>query len=184
MLDEILFARFRADAALAAARLVAIDVHRRALDVARMADGDGHVHVGDQVFDLDLLDGVDDLRAPVVAVIFLDFAQLADDHLLQLLFAGQNFLQLGDQRADLGQFLQDFVDGELRQPVQLQFEDGVDLGVAEADATSSARPYFLRSSLTPLSVSAHSPALDDRDVLFSKYSCKFSRRFARLENRG
>ncbi len=35
MLDEVLFARARADAALAAARLVAIDVHRRALDVAR-----------------------------------------------------------------------------------------------------------------------------------------------------
>ena len=55
--------------------------------------------------------------------------------------------------ADLGEFLQDFVDGEPRQAVQLQFEDGVDLGVAEADATSSARPYFLRSSLTPFSVS-------------------------------
>ena len=29
--------------------------------------------------------------------------------------------------AHLGQFLQDFVDGQARQPVQLQFEDGVGL---------------------------------------------------------
>ena len=69
VLDEILFARFRADAALAAARLVAVDVHRRALDVARVADGDGHVLVFDQVFELDFLDALDDLRAARVAVV-------------------------------------------------------------------------------------------------------------------
>ncbi len=62
MLDEIFFARPGADAALAAARLVAIDVDRRALDVARVADGDGHFLVFDQVFELDFLDAVDDLR--------------------------------------------------------------------------------------------------------------------------
>ena len=32
------------------------------------------------------------------------------------------------------EFLQDFVDGKLREAVQLQFEDGVDLDVAEAEA--------------------------------------------------
>ncbi len=101
MLDEVLFARARADAALAAARLVAIDVHRGALDVSGMADGDGHVRVGDQVLDLDLLDGVHDLRAALVAEFLLDLAQLADDHLLQLFLAGQDFLELGDLCADL-----------------------------------------------------------------------------------
>ena len=39
----------------------------------------------------------------------------------------QDFLQLCDALADFRQFLQDFVDGKLRQAVQLQFEDGVDL---------------------------------------------------------
>ena len=68
MLDEILVARFRADAALAAARLVAIHVHRSALHVAGVADGDGHVGIGDQVLELDLFDLVNDLRAAVVAV--------------------------------------------------------------------------------------------------------------------
>ena len=100
ILDEVLFARLRADAALAAARLVPVHVHRRALDVARMADGDGHVHVGDQVFELDLLDAFDDLRAARVGVVFLDFAQLGDDHGLQFLLARQDGLQLGDQIAE------------------------------------------------------------------------------------
>ena len=76
VLDEILLARFRADAAFAAARLMAVDVDRSALDVARVADGDGHFLVFDQVFELDFLDAVDDLRAAVVAIGLQDFAQL------------------------------------------------------------------------------------------------------------
>ena len=70
MLDEIVFARFGADAALAAARLMAVDVNRSALDVAGVADGDGHFFVFDQVFELDLFDAIDDLRAAVVAIGF------------------------------------------------------------------------------------------------------------------
>ena len=73
MLDEILFARLRADAALAAARLLAIDVHRSALDVAGVADGDGHFFVCDQVFELDFLDAVDDLGAALVAIVLRAF---------------------------------------------------------------------------------------------------------------
>ena len=70
VLDEIFLARLCADAPLAAARLMAIDVHRSALDIARMADGDGHVFVFDQVFELDVVHAIDDLRAAFVAVRF------------------------------------------------------------------------------------------------------------------
>src|SRR6266478_5389428 len=49
---------------------VAIDVHRGALDVAGVAHGDGHIGVRDEVFELDLLHFVHDLRAAVVAIIF------------------------------------------------------------------------------------------------------------------
>ena len=50
------------------------------------------------------------------------------------------------------EFLENFVDGELRQAVQLQFENGVDLDVAEADAfaatpASAVMPYFLAIEL-------------------------------------
>ena len=131
MLDEIVVARLRADAALAAARLVTIGFHRSALDVAGMADGDGHFLVFDQVFELDFLDAVNDLRAALVAIGFQDFAQLGDDHGFQLLFAVQDFFEFLNALAQLRQFLQDFVDRQLRQAVQLQFEDRVDLRVGE-----------------------------------------------------
>ena len=165
MLDEIFFARFRADAALAAARLVAVGVHRRALDVAGVADGDGHFLVGDQVFELDFLDAVDDLRAALVAVGFLDFAQLRDDHALAASFRWPEFLRSSAMRSRICvKFLEDFVDGELRQAVQLQFENGVDLNVAEARALAPAldrraMPYFLASSLTPLIVGFALPSM-------------------------
>ena len=91
VLDEIFVAGLRADAALAAARLMAVDVDRRALDVAGMADGDGHLFVFDQVFELDFLDAIDDLGAALVAIGFQDFAQLGDDDGFQFLVAGENF---------------------------------------------------------------------------------------------
>ncbi len=50
----------------------------------------------------------------------------------QLLVAGEDGVQFGDALADLREFLEDFVDGKAREAVQLQFEDGVDLDVAEA----------------------------------------------------
>ena len=47
-------------------------------------------------------------------------------------------MQFGDALADLREFLEDFVHGKLRQAVQLQFEDGVNLDVAEAEACAGA----------------------------------------------
>ena len=52
--DEVFFARLHADAAGAAAALLAIDADGRALEVALVADGDGDLLVGDQVFKLQL----------------------------------------------------------------------------------------------------------------------------------
>ena len=54
MLDEILVARLHAGAARASAALLAVGGDRRALQVAGVADGDGHLLVGDQVFEVDL----------------------------------------------------------------------------------------------------------------------------------
>ena len=77
MLDEVFFLGARADAPLAAARLVPVNLHGRALDVTGMAHGDEHVGVRDQVFQLDLVHLVHDLRAAVIAVGFVDLAKLA-----------------------------------------------------------------------------------------------------------
>ena len=138
MLDEIFFLGAGADAAFAAAGLMAIRFGGGALDVAGMAHGDEHVGVGDEVFELDLVDLVHDLRAAIVAVGFVNFAQFPGDDLLEFLVAGENLFQFRDQVANRLQFLENFVDGELREAVQLQFEDGVDLRVAEVEGTGAS----------------------------------------------
>src|SRR5467141_2749747 len=176
MLNEIFFLRLRADAPLAAARLVPVGIRRRALDVPRVADGNQHLRVGDQVFELDLIDLVDDLRAAIVSVGFVHFAQLADDDLLEFLVACQNLAQLGDQFTNGLQFLDNFVDRKLRQPVQLQFEDGVDLRITEAERVSTASRFDFRRSLRAVlsAVQLHPldflrlPAFRDGDVLFAE----------------
>src|SRR6266478_151241 len=117
---------------------MAVGVSSGALDVAGMADSDQHVGVGDQIFKLDFVDLVDDLRASIVAVRLLHFLELAGDDLLQLFVGGEDLFQLGDVLADGIQFLDDFVDGELREAVELQLEDGVDLDGSEAEGGAAA----------------------------------------------
>src|ERR1700730_5817419 len=100
MLDEIFFLSTGTDTAFAAASLMAIRVGGGALDITGAADGDQHVGEGDYMFELDLLALVDDLRAAVVPVSFVDFPQLGSNVLLQLFFAAENFFQLGDVLAN------------------------------------------------------------------------------------
>ncbi len=86
------------------------------------------------------------MRAAVVAVGLVDFAQLAGDDLLELFVAGENFAQLCNQVADGLQFLENLVDGKLRKAVQLQFEDGVDLRVTECEGVAAAGGFDFSSA--------------------------------------
>ncbi len=131
--DEVLFTRLHAEPAGAAAPLLAIDGDGRALEVAGIGDGDGDLLVGDEVFELELGGLVDDLGAALVAVILADGLELLDDDRAQLLLGGEDGLVLGDVVADFGQLVEQLVDGELGEAVELQFEDGVDLAVAEVE---------------------------------------------------
>ncbi len=97
-----------------------------------MADGDRNLLVGDQVFQLQFGRFVDDLRAARVAVLVANLFELLDDDRAQLGFRGQDRLVLIDALADLLQLVQQLVDGELRQAIELQLEDGVDLAQREA----------------------------------------------------
>src|SRR5262245_19961950 len=146
MLDEILLAGLGADAALAAARLVAVGVGGGALDVAGVAHGDEHFGVGDQVFQLDFVHLVHDLRAPVVSVGFLDVAQLGDNDRLEFFVAGQDFFEFGDAFANGFQFLENFVDRELGQAVELQLEDGVHLDGSEAARGDGASGFAFHAA--------------------------------------
>ena len=72
LLDEILVARLHAGAARATAALHAIGRDRSALQVAGVADRDGDLLVGDEVFEVDFSGLVFDDGPAVVAVLLLD----------------------------------------------------------------------------------------------------------------
>ena len=99
--DEVLFAGLHADAAGAAAALLAVGGDGRALEVAGVGDGDGDLLVGDEVFEGELGGLVDDLGAACVAVLVADVFELLDDDPAELLFGGEDRLVLGDVVADL-----------------------------------------------------------------------------------
>ena len=69
VLDEVVFACVAAGDALAAAMLRAVGVERQPLDVAVVADRDGVVFLGDQVFVVEPAVLVDDLASALVAVL-------------------------------------------------------------------------------------------------------------------
>jgi len=130
--DEIFFARLHAHASRAAAPLRAIDRDRRPLQVALVAHRHGDLLVGDQIFKLQLCALVHNLGAPRVAVLVANLFKLLHNHGAQLDVAGQDRLVLGNPLTHLLQFGQQLVDGELRQPVELQFENRVDLPERQA----------------------------------------------------
>ena len=76
VLDVVLVLHVHPGHADAAALLLAVGGERQRLDVARVRDRDDHLLVGDQVLDVDLVLGVGDLRAPLVAVAVADLEQL------------------------------------------------------------------------------------------------------------
>ncbi len=106
--DEIFFARLHAGAARAAAALLAIDGDRRPLEVALVADRDGNLLVGDEVFELKLGGLVDDLRAARVAVLVANFFEFLDDDVAQLLVAGEDRFVFGDLVANFASVRSEF----------------------------------------------------------------------------
>src|SRR5579872_177882 len=127
MLDEILVARLHAGAACASAALHAVSGDRRPLQVAGVADRDGHLLVGDETFEDDLCGFVFNARAAVVAIQLFNFFELFDDDGSQFLFGAENGFVLGDVVADFFQLVRNFIDRKFGQAMQLQFEDGIGL---------------------------------------------------------
>src|SRR5262249_6300960 len=105
MLDEIFIAGAHAGAASASTALHAISGDGRALQVAGVADGDGNLLVGDEVFKMDLGGFVFDDGAALVSVELLYFFELFDDDGSQLFLGTENGFVLGDVLADLLQLV-------------------------------------------------------------------------------
>ena len=103
--DEVFVAGLHADAAGAAATLLAVGGDGRALEVGGVGDGDGDLLVGDEVFEAELGGFVEDEGAAGVAVLFLDEGELVCDDGLELGGGVEDGFVLGDVFADLGEFL-------------------------------------------------------------------------------
>src|SRR5581483_9528099 len=114
MLNEILVARLHAGAARASAPLLAISGNWRALQITAVADRNRYLLVGDQVLEMNFGGFVFNDRAALVTIELLDFLELADDHLAQLLLRAENRFVFGDVFARGPEFFVDFVDRKAR----------------------------------------------------------------------
>ena len=136
--NEIIFLHLcRVDAA-SAALLLAVAVHRHALDVASVADGDDHVFFGDEVFDVDIVLRKGDLRAAGVAVFVGDLRKLVAHNLHDLVLIGENGLVFGNAAMQIGQFFLELFDIQTLQAAQLHLDDSLCLAVGKAEAFAEA----------------------------------------------
>ena len=79
VLDEIAVLHVHAGHTTAASLLLAVGGQRQGLDVAGVGDRDHHLLIGDQVLDVDLVLGVGDVSASLVAEALGDLGQLLLD---------------------------------------------------------------------------------------------------------
>ena len=91
----------------------------------------------DQVFEPDLAGVLDDLGAALVAEVLLDFLQFLDDQVAQHLVRTQDLQVLGDAALDVGQLVQDLLLLHAGEALELQFDDGLGLLLAELEARRS-----------------------------------------------
>ncbi len=129
--DEVFVAGLHAEAAGAAAALLAVDGDGGALEVAGVGDGDGDLLVGDEVFEGELGGFVEDLGAAFVAEALADVFELFDDDAAEFLLGGRGWTRTRRCCRGRAEFVEELVDGELGEAVELQLEDGVDLAVGE-----------------------------------------------------
>ena len=129
--DKAYRSKFHAHHALAPAALRSIGRGRRALEVAGVGDGHHHVLFLDEIFDVDLGLGGDDLGAALVAEAELDVLELAHDHAHEQLGRGEDgaeALDLGGEGAVLAGELLAFEAGEAGEA---HLEDGLGLALGE-----------------------------------------------------
>jgi hypothetical protein len=131
VLDEIFVAGLHAGASGAAAALHAVGGDGRALHVAGVAEGDGDLLVGDEIFENDFGGFVFDAGAALVSVEFFYFFEFLDDDGAEFFLGGENGFVVFDAAADFFQLVGNFVDGKFGEAVQLQFENGFGLARGE-----------------------------------------------------
>ena len=98
-----------------------------------MGDRHRHVFVDDHVLDGDIIRVIDDLRAPLIAVFFLDLFKLIDDDSVDLLFVGENRAELGDQFHRLAVLFHDLVALQAGQTLQAEIQNRLGLNLAQSE---------------------------------------------------
>ena len=116
-----------------------------------MAEGNGNLLVGDQIFEDDFCSFVFDAGAALVAVGLFYFFEFLDDDGTKFFLGGEDGFVFFDAPADFFQFVGNFVDGKFGEAVQLQFEDGLGLARGERlfGIQLGARPAVLMSIFLP-----------------------------------
>ncbi len=124
--------------ALAAASLGAVVRGQGALGVAAAGDRDDEVLVGDQVLHGEVTVGRDDLGASGYAELLHDRLQLVADDLPLARLVGEDVLEVGDDRLELGEPVHDLLALESRQAAQLHVEDRLGLDLVDLEQLHQA----------------------------------------------
>ncbi len=127
-----------ADLAFAAAPLCPVQADGISFDVAIVGDRHRHVFIDDHVLDGDIFGPVDNLRAPLIAVFFLDLPQFLDDDFVNFFFVGENRAQFSDQFKRLAVLVHDLAALQAGQALQAQVQDRLRLDLAQTEIAHQA----------------------------------------------
>jgi hypothetical protein len=101
-------------------------------------DRDDHLLVGDQVLDVDVVLGVRDLGAALIAVALGDLEQFLLDQAVDLVLVAEQLAQLANALDEVGVLALDRVGLERGQLLEAQLEDRLGLDVGEPKALDQA----------------------------------------------
>ena len=144
VLDEVFFAGRGSYDAFAPAALRAVLLHRAALDVTGVGDGDDDVFFDDQVRVRRVAAVRQDFRTPGVAEPVAHVDQFLSDDPVDLARAGQDALQFRDGCLGLGMLRENLLAFELRQPLEAHVENGLRLGRTQPEAVHQRLPHVGR----------------------------------------
>ena len=140
MLDVVVLLGVHPHHADPAAALDAVGGDRQPLDVAGARDRDDHVLLGDQLLEVDLALGRQDLGAAVVAELLAHLLELLADDGHQPGLVGQDAAQLGDALHQVGVLALDALALEAGQRAQAHVEDGLGLDLGQRELAHQLGP--------------------------------------------
>jgi len=126
--------------ALAAPPLGPIGLQGKALQEALGGEGDDHGLVLNEVLGVEALLKLGDEGAPCVPVLFLDPEELPLDLAPEAAFVLQDGLEAGDLLHELPVFFQELLPLQGHQALEAHVQDGLGLGLGEAEALHEAPP--------------------------------------------